>query len=630
MLDFVRKHAKSWLVKVALGLIILVFIFWGGYTYRSRNETEMAQVGEQYISVAQYQNAYSQMVENYRRQLGPSFSEELLRKLELRKQTLERLINQNVILQGADALGLTATTDEIRRQILEYPIFVRDGRFEKQNYEMALRQMNMTPETFEQQVAQEITFRKTEAFIKNRAIVTDEEILTDYHFNRDQVRLAYVLVDPKPFEEQISVDDAALQTFYQGNTGKYMEPEKREVAYVLISAEGLAKDIPVTDEEVKRYYEDHESQYKREKEVHARHILIRMKADAPQKELDKARADAQKVLDEARKGGDFAALAKKYSQDDASAKEGGDLGFFSAKLMVPEFSEAAFALKPGQISDLVKTQYGFHIIKVEEVREAGTTPFEEVKDTIAKNLKVQAAQDVAFKKARELRDLAYARKDLAKAAEEMKLALTDTVWIESRAEAQTGPFPAQFRSKLFELYSGDISDPYELPSGFEVAQIKAVKAPSVIPFDQAKDKVSKDYRAEQAKDLAFKKATEVLALARDKNSLADAAKQQNLNVRQSELFSRQDPDKDLKLLRGESLNRVFDLKEAKPLLDTPLELGNRYVICQLLENKPAGQPSPEDISTISKRLLQQKQMNIWQVWVSELRKSIKVEIFKEV
>ncbi|MEN6439086.1 MAG: SurA N-terminal domain-containing protein [Syntrophobacter sp.] len=630
MLDFVRKHAKSWLVKVALGLIILVFVFWGGYTYQSRHETEVAQVGEQYISVAQYQNAYNQMVETYRRQLGSSFSEELIRKLELRKQTLERLINQNVVLQGADALGLTATTEEVRKQILDYPVFQREGRFEKRNYEAVLRQMNMSPEAFEQQVSQEITFRKTEAFIKNRAVVTDEEVLADYHFNRDQVRLAYVLVDPKPFEEQVAVDDAALQAFYQGNTGRYMEPEKREVAYVLISAEELAKDVPVKDEEVKRYYEDHESQYKREKEVHARHILIRLKPDAPQNELDKARSDAQKVLDEARKGGDFAALARKHSQDEGSAKEGGDLGFFNSKMMVPEFTEAAFALKPGQISELVKTQFGFHIIKVEEVREAGTTSFEEVKDTIAKNLKMQAAQDIAFKKARELRDLAYARKDLAKAAEEMKLALTDTVLIEARAENQSGPFPAQFRSKLFELYSGDISDPFELPSGFEVAQIKSVKAPHAIPFDQARDKVDKDYRAEQAKELALKKASEVLALAREKNSLADAAKQQNMNVRQSEIFSRQDPDKDLKLLRGESLNKVFDLKEGRSLLDAPLELGNRYVVCQLLESKPAGQPPAEDISTISKRLLQQKQMNLWQVWVTDLRKNIKVEIFKEV
>lgn len=630
MLDFVRKHAKSWLVKVALGLIILVFIFWGGYTYKSRHETEIAQVGDQYISNAQFQNTYNRMIETYRRQLGSSFSEELLRKLELKKQTLEMLISQSVVLQGAEALGLTATTDEIRKQILEYPVFLRDGRFEKKNYEAVLRQMNMSPETFEQQVAQEITFRKTESFIKNRAVVTEEEVLADHHFNRDQVRLAYVLVDPKPFEEQVKVDDASLQTFYQSNTGKYMDPEKREVAYVLISAEDLAKDVPVSDEDVKRYYEDHGNQYKREKEVHARHILIRVKPDAPQNEVDKARSEAQKVLAEVKKGGDFAALAKKYSQDEGSAKEGGDLGFFSSKLMVPEFSEVAFSLKPGQISDPVKTQFGFHIIKVEEVREAGTTPFEQVKDAIAKNLKLQAAQDIAFKKARELRDLAYARKDLAKAAQEMKLAITDTVWIESRAESQSGPFPAQFRAKLFELYSGDISDPFELPSGFEVAQIKNVKTPQAIAFDQAKERVARDYKAEQARDLALKRASEVLALAREKNSLAEAARQQNMSVRQSEFFSRQDPDKDLKLLRGESLNKVFDLQESRPLPDAPLELGNRYVVCQFLEKKTANQPSPEEIAAITKRLLQQKQANLWQVWVTELRKSIRIEVFREV
>ncbi|MFZ2445368.1 MAG: SurA N-terminal domain-containing protein [Syntrophobacteraceae bacterium] len=631
MLEFVRKHAKSWLAKVLFGLIIVVFIFWGGYTYDASRETEMAQVGDQVIGVAEYNAAYSTMIENYRRQMGSAFSEDLIRKLNLKKATMDALITQALVMRGAEALGLSATTDEVRRRILGFSMFLNEGMFEKKRYEAILREMRMTPETFERQITQDVTTRKVEAFIKNRAVVTDDEIVTDHHFYRDQVRIAYVLFDPKPLEDQVTVDEASLRTFHQNNQARYMEPERREIASVLLSFEELGKDIPASDDEVKRHYEDHLAQYKREKEVRARHILIMVKEGASEKEVEKARSEAQKVLDEAKKGKDFAELAKKYSQDTTTAKQGGDLDYFNEKAMAPEFSEAAFALKKGQIGSLVKTPYGFHIIKVEDVREARTVPLAEVKADIAKLLKTQVAQEIAFKKGREFRDLAYARKDIEKAAQEMKLGPVNTTWIELRGEGpDSAMLTPQIKGKLFELGRGDVSDAFELPGGFIVAQLKTIQATRPMPFEQVKEKVTKDYRTEQSRVLARNKAADLLKAAKEKNSLATAAKQFNLSARQSESFSRQEPDKDLKLLRGENLNKVFDLKESSPFPESPLDLGNRIVVCQLLGMTPAGAPTQEDVAAISKRILQLKQAAVWQAWQSDLRKNTKIEIFKEL
>lgn len=630
MLDFVRKHARSWLVKVALWLIVLVFIFWGGYSYTTRHQTDIAQVGGHFITSSEFNTAYNNLVENYRRQLGGSFSEDLVRKLNLRKQTLEILIDNYLKIKAADDLGFTATPDEIRYRIMQFPMFKNEGRFDKNLYEAGLRQMRMTPDTFEQEIGNEVTMMKTESFIKGRAVLTDAEILADYHFNRDQIKLAYVPFDPKSFEDQVAVNDAALQTFYQGNQNKYMEPEKREITYVLLNTEDLAKDMAVSDDQVKRYYEDNIRQYEHEKEVKARHILFRLKKDAPQDEVQKVTAEAQKVLDEAKKGADFGELAKKYSQDEGTGKLGGELGFFTEKKMDPAFSKAAFSLKPNEISGLVQTPFGLHIIQVEEVREAKSSTFEEVKADAEKNLKMQKAQEYAFKKARDLRDVAYARKDIEKAAQELKLAAPTSIWIELAGDpTDFVAFSQKDKTKLFELGKGDISDVIEGAKGISVAQLKTIKAPQVMPFEQVKDKVVKDYRAEQARGLAQTKAAEVLKAAVGKNSLADAAKELNLSVRQSELFSRQDPDKDLKLLRGESLNLIFDLQESKPFAAAPLELGNRFVVCQLLEKKAAAQPSAEETATISKKLLQQKQTAVWEAWIEELRKNSKIEIFKE-
>jgi peptidyl-prolyl cis-trans isomerase D len=279
----------------------------------------------------------------------------------------------------------------------------------------------------------------------------------------------------------------------------------------------------------------------------------------------------------------------------------------------------------------VRTPYGFHIIKSEEIAEARTAPLEEVKGEIERDIKSQGAQDMAYKQARNLRDLAYARKDLDKAALEMKMTVSNPVWIDtSEDQPDSGPFPGPIKTKLFQLGQGDVSDMLELPKGFAVAQVKSIKRPQPIPFENVKDKVTKDFRVEQAKGLAQKRAAEILAQAREKGSLADVAKAQNLNLRQSEFFSRQDPDKELKLLRGPSLNSIFSLQDSNLFPESPLELGNNFMVCQFQGKNPAGQPSEKEKVEISGRITRQKQRAVWDSWLAEIRKITKVEMLKEI
>lgn len=631
MLHIMRKHSKSWGIKVVFGIIILVFIAWGGYAYHSLKDTAVAQIGDHLISRTEYETTYQNMAERYRQQLGRAFSEDLMKKLGLRQQALDALINSYLITKGADELGLSASTDEVRRYIMQFPGLLNEGKFDQARYEASLRQQRTTPEAFEKQIAQEITFKKAQAFIKDRAVVTEQEILDDYHFNRDQVKLAYIPFDPKSFEDQVKVQDDALQAFYQKNTNRYMDPEKREVVYVLLNTGEIGKEIPVSDADVKTYYDEHISQYTHEEEVHARHILFKLKPDATPEEVEKVRAEAQKALDEAKKNKNFPELAKKYSQDEGSAQNGGDLSYFSKKQMQPAFAEAAFALKPGEISGLVQTPFGFHIIKVEDVRAARTSPLEEVKADIKKTLQTEKAQDIAFNRSRDLRDMAYARKDLEKAAQELKLSAPATTWVEmGQEQSESGVFPSQAKMKLFGMGQGDISEVLETPKGLAVAQLKTIKPPQAIPLEQVKDKVVKDYKADQAKVLARQKADEVLKAAKEKNNLEEVAAQMKLSVRQSDFFSRENPDKDLKLLRGDNLGQIFDLTESRPFPSSSLELGNRYMVCRLVAKTAAPQPSPEELASISKQLLQEKQEAVWEAWVMDLRKNTKMEQLKQI
>ncbi len=631
MLDFVRKHSRSWGIKVLLWLVIIVFIGWGGYLYQTRHEADIARVGDHYISSSEYTTVYNNMTERIRKQFGGAVPDDLMRSLNIKEQALESLIEHYLVLRGAGELGLEATTDEVRRRILEIPAFQVEGKFDVGRYEGLLRQNRMTPEVFEEQMVDDITTQKVEAFIRGRAVVTEDDILTEYHFNRDQIKVAYVVFDPKSFEDKVTVEESDLQASYKNHQDRYMEPEKREIAYVLLSKEGLEKEIHPTEDEIKRYYDENAARFTHEKQVRAQHVLLLIKPGAPEAEVEKVRTQAQKIVDEARKGKDFGELAKKYSQDEATAKKGGELGFFTVKQMAPAFSAAAFALKPGEISDPVRTPRGFDIIKPEEIAEAKTAPIEEVRGEIERDLKAQGAQDIAFKQANNLRDLAYARKDLDKAAREMKLTVSEPVWIDmSEDRPGSSPFPKQIKAKLFQLSSGDISDMLEVPNGFAVAQVKSIKRPQPIPFENVKDKVTKDFRADRAKELALKRASEFLAQAKEKNSLADVAKAQNINLRQSEFFSRQAPDKDLKLLRPAGLTSIFTLSDSKPFPESPLELENLFMVCRFQGKNVAGEPSQGEKDEISGRIVREKEISVWEAWLTEIRKNTRVEKLKEI
>jgi peptidyl-prolyl cis-trans isomerase D len=631
MLDLVRKHARSWLIKVALFLIVLVFIFWGGYSYKNRQESQMARVGDAYISINEYHQYYQQLLEMYRRQLGSSLSEDMLRDMNLKKQALNLLVDRYLIARAAQDLGLAATTMEVQQQLLRYPVFQTDGQFDQKRYLFILRQNRMSPETFELQAGQDLSLQKVEAFIKRRALVTEAELQADFRFNYTLIELAYALFDPIALEGQVNADEKVLADFYQQHQDRYKDLEKRQVSYMLFNLAAYLSAVQVTDDQIREDYEDHAAEYHQEQEVRARHILLGVKEDASEADIAKVRTEAEKVLLEAKHGKDFTELARKYSNDPTVNENGGDLGFFTRGRMVPEFSEAAFNMKAGEISDLVRTPYGFHIIKVEEVHPEKNTPIEDVRGQIEARLKGEKARDIAFQKARNFADAAYAQKDVNKAAQAMTPPTTAvSTWVSQKETVpEVGGLAPQSMTKLLALPEKGISDVMEVPKGFLIAQVEVIKPPEVIPFEKVKNRLDKDYRVDQARTLAQKNASELLTSARDLKSLEAAGKQAKVEVKKSGWFSRQEPDKDLPGLQGDTQNTVFDLQEAQPFPEAPLMLGNRYAVVQLL-----GRKLPEDLlekerSTIAARLEGEKQGLVWQTWLGEERKRTPIEIYRE-
>jgi len=631
MLNLFRKHAKSWAIKIALFLIAIVFIFWGGYSYNSTKDLQIAQIGDYHITDAEYDRSYTQLVDMYRRQLGNSLSEDMIRQFNLKQQALDMLIDRYVIAKSARELGLSATQEEIQKKILEYPVFQSDGMFDQKRYVAILQQNRLTPEVFEKQVADDLTAERLEEFIKRRVIVTDEEIRADFRFNRTSIQLAYVPFEPRDFEDQVAADDSSLQNFYQGHQDKYRDPEKRQISYIVLKADNFLDKVQLTEDEVRQSYEDNKEKYQHEAEVKARHILLSVEEDSPQEEVDKAKAEAQNVLDQANKGADFAELAKKHSKDPESAAKGGDLGFFTADRMDPAFSEKAFALKPGEISDLVRTPFGFHIIKVEETRPESTTPLEEARGEIELSLKRERAQDIAYAKAREFADLAFAQQDIAKAAQAQDLTLSGSeVWLSQKDQIPgIETTPPDLMSKIFGLSEKAFSTILDVPQGYLVAQVLAIKPSQALAFDQVKDRVTKDFKRDQARVLAEKSSAELLDAAKKANSLQEAAKEKKLEIKTSEWFSRKEPDKSLRLT-GEAQNKVYELDESKPFPEAPLEAGPRFVVCQLLGKKISDENLESEREAIAKQVKDQKEAALWRSWIEEERKKANVKQFKKL
>jgi peptidyl-prolyl cis-trans isomerase D len=633
MLDLFRKHAQSWFIKVLFFIIVVVFVLWGGYSYNAQEANQMARIGDHYISISDYNQSYNQLLEMYKQQMGDRFNEELLRQLNLKQQALDMLINRHILTVAARDMGLKATSQEIQQKILEVSAFQTDGKFDQKRYVALLLQNRLTPEAFEEQVAQDLSIQKVEEFVKRRASVTEDEIRADFQFNYKPIQLGYVTFEAKSFEDQVKLEDAALQAFFQENQERYKEPEKRQFAYVFVKADDHMTDVQVSEDEIKNYFEDNKEEYRQEQEVKAGHILFKVDEKAPEAEVARVKAEAQKVLDEAKKGKNFSELAKKHSQDPSAAQNSGDLGYFTREQMVPEFSDAAFAMKPGEISDLVRAPFGFHIIKVEDVKPAKEASLEEVRGRIETALKTEKAKDKAFEKARSFSDIAFAQKDIEKAAQSQQLKTSKTEqWVE-----QTGSLPGvegadpEMMGKLFGLSEKDVSNVLETPQGFVVAQVMAIQPPQVPPFEKVKQRVEKDYKVQQARTLAREKASELLAEAKQAKSLEQASGAKKLEYKTSDWFTRQKPDKDLRLLRGEPLNKIFTLNESQPFPEDVFEMGFRVAVVQFLgEKTPDEESLKKERDAIANKLTTQKQAALWQGWMEEQRNQAKVEILKEL
>lgn len=410
------------MVQIFMALIILPFAFWGVDSYnRSGNAANVAAtVNGAKITQQEFENALRQQQARLRQQLGANYDEAMFDNPEMKRAVLDNLVGQRLLLERARSAGLIVTDAQVARLVGSIEAFQSDGKFDKKRYVDVLANQNISPLIFEARLREDLLGQQMQdAFVQN-GFVSNRVVDGIIRLNEQQRMVSVSPVLVQQFEAQAKVDAAAVKQYYDQNPKEFQVQEQVKVEYVKLSVESLLPKVAVNKEELHKYYDEHLSEFGTAEERQAAHILISTSATAPQAEQDAAKAKAEQLLQEVQHApAKFAELAKKNSQDPGSAANGGDLGFFGRGMMVKPFEEAVYSLKVGEVSGVVKSDFGYHIIKLVAVKPSRVVPFDEVREGIANKMLKQRAADMFAELAEKFSNIVYEQSDTLKPAAEL-------------------------------------------------------------------------------------------------------------------------------------------------------------------------------------------------------------------
>src|SRR5262245_54123968 len=395
MLDRMRRH-RNWL-KWSLALVCLAFVifyipdFLRGTGANAAGTDTVAVIEGQEIRADEFRRTYQAQLQAYRSAYAGKMSDQLLKQLGIDQQILQTMVDERAALAEARRLGVRVSDEEVAQRIYAIPGFQENGAFiGMTRYQQILQAQRppMTPSEFEDGVRRSLIVEKLRAALTDWLSGSYKELEQEYRRRNDKVKLSVLTFPADRYRSEVNVSDADVASYFDGHQTDFRIPERRKVKYLLIDVDVLRTKITVPPADIERYYNDNIEQYTTPEQVRASHVLFRTEG----KDDAAIKAKAEEVLKQARSGADFAALAKQYSDDEANAKNGGDLDYFGRGRMVPQFDQVAFAMEPGQISDLVKTEYGYHIIKLTDKKAGTSRSLDDVRQQITEQLLSERAQ----------------------------------------------------------------------------------------------------------------------------------------------------------------------------------------------------------------------------------------------
>ena len=629
MLDRIRRNVRHPYIQVLLGMVILVFILFFGWSMSSQKPTYVAKVNGDSIDYRAYQQAYNGLMRIYQEAFGNTLSPEKMREMELGRRALDQLIDQTLLMQEARRRSLKATDEDLEAAIQAVPVFQDQGRFDKKRYLQVLENNRITPLEFEQSKRQELLLGKVEQSIRAEATVTDAEVKKEYEARNTKIDLEFVTFDPAALRGAVKPAEKDLQDYYEANKESFRTAEKRVARYVLFRPEPHLSKVAATPDDVQKEYNLRLDQFTVKETVRAQHILFRVPPDATPDEVAKIREKAEAVRKEIQGGKDFAAMAKKYSEDPGSKDRGGELGYFQRGQMVPEFDSAAFSLKAGEVSEPVKTAFGFHLIRVEDRREPRQKPLEEVRGELEAELKRRKALEAAYSEADNvLMALEDKKETWDSLAKELSVSTAAPVARDGAVEGVSKG--REFVEMLFSLDPAKAGNLLETEQGTYLIAVAQTIPASIPALDQIRAEVEARVREAQAKKLAEQKAGEFLEAAK-KNGWDAAVKAGGAKVETTGPF----PEKGGQIPKiggsPELRDAALALKNVQELAPKPFETGGKYYAFRLRSKTPADPAGFEaDKEKLKGELLPVKEEEKLQETLKRLRGEAKIKINEEL
>ena len=627
MLDLMRRQQSNlkwiWVILIFIFSVSLIALYIPlGDLPTVSITSDVASVGHDSVSAREFQVAYRNYVDRMRGQINP----EMLKAFRFDRQIMDALVTRHVITEEAKRLGLNVTPAEVEQKILENPVFRENGSFiGRERYQAILSQNNLTMEEFESNVANEILNDKLKSLITAAVNVSDKDVEEEYKRRNEKAKLDYFVVDAAKLEGKATVTDQDQHEYYEKNKAKYSVPEKRKAKYIFLESLKLRPEVKVTDDDLRQYYEQHKNEYTLPERVKAQHILFKTQGKTPE-EIEKIKEKARGVLERAKKGEDFGALAKQYSED-ATASSGGDLGDFGRGQMVPEFEKVAFSLGVGAISDLVQSQFGIHIIKVNGKQEARERPFEEMKEAVRPIVETRKAEQKASDLAQQIAVDLVSNKNLdAVAAKYPNAQIKETPLVEQGTAIPELGNATELERKLFTMAKGEIGTAVQVDRGYVVPQLTDIAPAHPASFEEAQPKVAADVKTEKAKQLAADKTKQIEEMLKGGKDLAAAAKAVGADVKTSELLTRGASIQEFGSI-AELDKEMFALPIGKP--GTPITVAGKTLAFDVKERQEI---KPDEMKKamemIRNEIVPQRREEYFNAYIQEVKK--KMETSKQI
>jgi len=542
MLQSIRDKAQGWFAWAIVILISVPFALWGIQEYLGVGaEPVMASVNDQNIKERQFENTYQRFRASLRQQLGDAYRADLFDEAQLRDDVLQSMVRDELISQAADRMGLRISDLQVRGAIAGISAFQTNGQFDTAAYERVLRQQNYSAQEFQEKIRQALLIEQVTAALANSELTTQSELNEVKRLQDQRREISYLLLSSTSFAESGVASDDEIDAYYAANQNQFMLPERVRIDYLELKMSQLSEKVTPNEEELRRFFEDRQAEYITQEQRRASHILITIDGEGEEAETA-ARNKAVEALKRIQNGEEFATLAKELSQDPGSAEQGGDLGFVEPGMMDISFDKALFELAKDDVSEPVRTDFGFHLIKITEVREGSKKSFEDVKDALQASYASNEAEGQFYKYSERLVDLAFEHPDsLEPAAEALGLSVVTSDWV-SRSDASKilgGNRAINVAFSEDVLVEGNNSELIEItPNHAMVLRVYAHEEPAARPLDQVRDEIATILKQQKAATLAEEKGTSLLSRLRQGESFEQLAQELSLKVEETSMVAR--------------------------------------------------------------------------------------------